>query len=123
MDSTNNFDDNQTSQNGNFAVSYDDLINKDILELMGEKGMSDEEKTQVYKEMMETIQLRVLKRLNAILSDQEIEKLTEYMDANDKEAFDKYLESKNIDTGKFYAEETLKYKAEMIAMIRQKQEE
>ena len=118
MDSANFGDKTQ-----NKTVSYDDLVNKDILELMGAQNMTDEEKTKLYREMTETIQGRVIKRVEGLLSDDEIDKFLEYVKANDQEGFSKFAKSKNIEIDQFYAEETLAYKAEMVNLIQRKKEE
>lgn len=117
MDSNSNVGGNQTSQS---TISYDDLVNKEILELMGVKEMSDEEKTQIYREMAETIQMRVLKRVERTLTDDEIDTLTNFVEKNDGDSFNKMLISKNIDLGVLYAEETLAYKAEMVSLVQKK---
>lgn len=106
-----------SSQNKSRRITYDDIIDEDILTLMGAKNMSEEEKEELYKKMIETIQLRVLSRIDDQLSDQEAEEVKEIVKSNDKEKFFDYLRSKNIDVGKLYAEEALIYKIEMIELI------
>ena len=73
--------------------------------------------------MTDTIRGRVFKRIEDILSDEEIDKLIKYIESDKHDEFDKFLKSKNIKIEKLYAEETLVYKAEMVNLIQGKKKE
>lgn len=106
-----------SSQSSTQKISYDDIIDEDILVLMGAKNMPSAEKEDLYKKMIETIQLRVLARIDDQLSDQEAEEIGTIVKSDDKAKFFEYLKNKDIDIEKLYAEEALIYKIEMIELI------
>lgn len=121
MDSTNstqnttNDDQNQTDKNGfDFA---NDMLTKDILELMGAENMTPEEKANIYNKMMHTVQNRVLARVLDDLSDSEYEELKKILDIGDTDGFEKFATEIQLDLAKIYAEEALLYKIEMVNLI------
>jgi hypothetical protein len=106
-----------SSQPNTRTISYDDIIDEDILVLMGAKNMPPEKKEELYNKMIETIQLRVLARIDDQLSDQEAEEIAKIVKSEDKAKFFEFLKGKDINIEKLYAEEALIYKIEMIELI------
>ena len=106
-----------SSQPNTRSISYDDIIDEDILVLMGAKNMPPEEKEKLYSQMIETIQLRVLARVDDQLSDQEAEEIVKIVKSEDKAKFFEFLKGKDINIEKLYAEEALIYKIEMIELV------
>jgi hypothetical protein len=101
---------------GNTKWSSRDIIDKDILELVGGENMTAEEKDTLYKKMMETIQTRVLARVDDSLSDEEAEDVRVLLDRGDRQGFEQFMAEKNIDIKLLYAEETLLYKLELVQL-------
>jgi len=99
-------------------LNPDEVIDGDILDLIGASGMSDEQKDRVYKKMMETIETRVMARVDDLLSDLEATEIKLFIETNDRERFESYLLEKNIDIAKIYAEESLFYKVELVELIK-----
>lgn len=99
---------------------YDDLINKDILDLMGYQNLTEEEKRNHYTRMLETIQNRAIARVGDLLSNED-QKTWESLQTDEEKK--QFLASKNINLDQIMAEETLLYKAEMVAEAKRIQEE
>lgn len=104
------------------SLSIDEIIDKDILELMGAKDMPEEQKESIYQKMLETIELRVIARVEDGLSDEEISQARILIENNEKEKFLELLKNKEINTDKLFAEEALIYKIEMIDLINKTEE-
>lgn len=100
---------------GNMAddVSYDDIITKDIFDLMGAKNMSEEDKKNLYTKILETIQNRVVARMADKLTDADTEKWLEVKKTNDKKKMNQFWTSKGIDINKLFLQEALIYKVEL----------
>jgi len=94
-----------------------DIIDKDILELIGAEGMEPEKKEQLYKTMLDTIQTRVMSRIDDLLTDDEANQIKGFMEDGDYETFSEFMGERNIDIKKIYAEETLLYKIELTDLI------
>ena len=99
------------------SFSDEDIFNKDILEAMGAKNMSAEEKKELMQKVMDTIDLRVLARVDDQLSDEEAAKLKELSEKNDRKGFFDLMWSKGIDLNRIYVEEALIYKIQMIDLM------
>lgn len=90
-----------------------DIIDKDILELVGGENMSLEQKDELYKKMMETIQTRVMTRVDDLLTDEEAADVRVLLENDDREGFEQFMVEKNIDIKQLYSEEALFYKLEL----------
>lgn len=120
MDSQNN-----TSNTGNAPkkkklpdYTYEDIASKDVLDLLGAQNMPDEQKKEIYRVMIETIESRVIARIDDELSDDDAAKLKEILDKKDKEGFDAFMIEKGIDVTQIYTQETLAYKVELIDLMK-----
>jgi len=96
--------------------SYEDILNKDILELMGAGDLSDEKKQELYTKMLETIQNRTIARIFDQLSPEDGEKLKQLIDSNNKTEIESFLKSKGVDIAKMMLEEAIIYKSELISL-------
>lgn len=94
-----------------------DIIDRDILELIGAEGMEPEKKEELYETMLDTIQTRVMTRIDDFLTDDEANRIKGMMEDNNYEAFSEFMGERNIDIKKIYAEETLLYKIELTDLI------
>jgi hypothetical protein len=98
---------------------YDEILEKDILDLMGVGDLPENEKEEIYKKMLDTIMNRVILRLDSQVSDEEVAKLKTIMEAKDNAGFFKFFEDKGIDIKSIFAEEAGIYKVEMVALTSQ----
>lgn len=120
MDDTNIL--GQSSQSSNpiktsRQYSPDEIIDIDILELMGVKDMAQDQKDAIYKKMAETIERRVVAKIEDKLSDEDMVKVEAAIGNNDQNAFMQVFIDKGISIEKIYAEETLLYKFEMVQLM------
>jgi hypothetical protein len=99
-------------------VGPDEILNKDILDLIGMSHLAEEEKGKLYQTMVETIERRVVGRVDEMLSDEEAEEWKKIVDAKDRQGFSDFLKEKSIDLVQIYAQEALIYKTELVSMIR-----
>ncbi|MEI6144435.1 MAG: hypothetical protein WCP91_02460 [Candidatus Berkelbacteria bacterium] len=93
-----------------------DIIDEDILELIGGENMSPEQKDELYKTMMATIQTRVMARVDDLLSDEDARGVKGFLDADDKAGFEQFMTDKNIDIKLLYSQESLLYKLELVEL-------
>ena len=97
-------------------ISYDDIINRDILDLMGAQNMPEEKKKELYTKIIETIENRVVSRISGELSENDLEEWKKLADEGNKEKMQTFLKSKNIDLNQLMIQETLFYKSELATL-------
>jgi len=100
--------------NQNF--SDQDIINKDILEILNLKNLPNNKKQEFYQKMTETIQNRVMAKILDGLNENEKEEFTKLLDENDKQKIEEFLKSHGVDTAKLMLEESVIYKTEMVGL-------
>ena len=111
---------NQTTSQAQIAKSiYGEILDRDILDLMGVGNLPENEKEELYKKMLDTIMNRVILRLDSQISDAEVDKMSEVVESQNQEGFFKFFEDKGIDIKKIFAEEAALYKVEMVALTSQ----
>ena len=96
--------------------TYEDILNKDILELMGVGNLPEEKKRELYTKMLETIQNRTIARIFDQLSPEDGEKLKQLLDSDNKTEIESFLKSKGVDIAKMMLEEAIIYKAELVGL-------
>lgn len=103
------------STNSNFinGVKFDDLFNKDIIELMGLTNLTDAEKEKLKMDMLETIQMRVMARIETQITDEDVPTWKAVVESGDQEKINEYLVNKGINIEELMAQEALVYKLEM----------
>ena len=94
-----------------------EIIDKDILELLGVGEIDPTKKDELYKKMVETIQTRILARVDDLLYDADAAQIKFYLETNSQEKFDLLMQERNIDIEKLYIEEALLYKLELTELI------
>ena len=119
-----NLDNQQTTVNSNTQSDirtsiYDEILQQDILDLLGVGDIPEKDKEEIYKKMLDTILNRVILRLDDQVSNEEAEALKQTMENGDKQAFFRFFEQKGIDINKVFAEEAVVYKVEMLALVNQ----
>ena len=93
--------------------TFEEIIKKDLMQLMGLEHLSEEKKAELYKKALETIQNRVLIRIASNLREKDKEAFFKLIDAQDDKKIDDFLQSKNVDYQSIFGEEVLLYKLEM----------
>ena len=93
--------------------SVQNVLTKDLMELMGLSKLSEKEQAELYQKAMETVQNRLLIRIATILGEKNKDEFFKLIDKGDEKAVDDYLKSKNIDYQTLFTEEVLLYKLEM----------
>jgi fructose-1-phosphate kinase PfkB-like protein len=96
--------------------TYEDILNKDILELMGVGNLPEEKKRELYTKMLETIQNRTIARIFDQLSPEDGEKLKQLLDSDNKTEIESFLKSKGVEIAKMMLEEAIIYKAELVGL-------
>lgn len=100
------------------TLSTDDLIDKDIFELLGLKDADQKRKDKIIADMLETIENRVTERmLDALDMVGEAENFDKLVDADDQVAADALLLKHGIDLSQISLEESMLYKAEIVNLI------
>lgn len=95
-----------------------DLLDKDLLELIGAQDLPQEKKTALYEQMAETVQNRTIARVYDALSEEEGKELDALIDAGDPQKVDEYLKSKGLDISAMIVAEAMVYKTEMIELFK-----
>ena len=86
------------------------------MELIGGENMPAEQKEELYKKMMDTIQTRVMARVDGLLADEEAADVRVLLESDDREGFEQFMVEKNIDIKQLYSEEALFYKLELTQL-------
>ncbi len=97
-------------------ASVDDIINKDVLELMGAQNMPEAQKNELYNQMLRTIQNRVIAKVGEMLDEKDMDEWDKLAKESDPAKANQFLESKSIDVEQLMLQESLAYKAQMVAM-------
>lgn len=90
-----------------------ELLDKDIFELIGGENLPQEKKQELYQKMAETIENRVIARIDDRLNDQEREEWAKIIDMGERAKMEDFLRSKDIDVSKMMVEEAMVYKMEI----------
>ena len=95
--------------------NFRDILEKDILVLLGGEKLEQAQKDELYKKMLKTIQNRVIVRVDNSLSDEEKQDWADAVKSGDNQKITEFYERKGIDIEQMMAEEAIKYKAELVA--------
>ncbi len=96
-----------------------DLLEKDILELIGAQNLPQEKKEELYKTMADTVQNRTIARLHDQLSEEDSKEFDRLIDEGDNQKVTQFLESKGIDITSLLVEEATIFKTEMVELFKQ----
>lgn len=110
------------NQNNLFSEQeIQDILDKDLLELMGAQNMPPEQKQALYKKMAVTVQDRIILRVDDKLDEAGRKEWIQLLDQGDKAKMEEFLKTKNIDIAKILIEEAIIYKTEMMALFKKSQ--
>ena len=99
-----------------------DLLEKDILELIGAQNLPQEKKEELYKTMADTVQNRTIARLHDQLSEEDSKEFDRLIDAGDNQKVTEFLENKNIDITSLLIQEATIFKTEMVDLFKKAKE-
>jgi hypothetical protein len=99
-------------------INYRQVLDADLLELLGAENISQEDRQKVYETAIKTIENRVLARVVDELTDEDLE-AWEKIPETDAEALKRFLDERGIDLAKLYAAEAIQYKAEIASLTHQ----
>lgn len=102
----------------NNDISYEDIIEKDILGLLGANNMPEEQKRNLYTKMMDTVMNRAMIRVHDALSEKDREEWKKLLDEGDKPKMDKFLHDHGVDLPKILVEEALILKTELVDLAK-----
>lgn len=88
------------------------IINTDIIELLGLTRLSPEKQEEFRKQVVDTIQNRVMARVDEIIKAKG--KAEEFARIENEEEIEKFLKDNGIDTEKLFLEESIYYKSQMV---------
>ena len=97
-------------------LSYEDILNKDILELIGAKDMPEEKKEELYNKMVDTIYNRVISRLIDNLTDTELEEWKITVSSGNNQAMVDFFQVRQINVPQLMTVEALSYKTELVSL-------
>lgn len=99
-------------------INYQEVIEKDIFDILGAKNMSDDQKQKIITKALETIQTRAMMRISDKLSEADVSEWKKIIDSKGNTEAAKFLESKGIDVAKILLEEALIYKTELAQLMK-----
>lgn len=94
-----------------------DLITSDIFDLLGLTDVPAEEREPMYQKMYDTIEQRVMGRIDDELTDGDASELKQILDTNNRDGFSAFITKHSIDLPRLFTEETLIYKAQMADLV------
>lgn len=96
--------------------SYEDIIHKDILDLMGAGDLSPDHKNKLYQQMAQTIQSRVALHIMDKLSKADREEFRQIVEYGHREQFNEFLAKRHFDVPRLLLEEAVRYKVELVEL-------
>ena len=95
-------------------ISYQDILNKDVLELLGASELPTEQKAVMYQKMLGILQNRVIMRIDDLLDEADTEGWKQAVDTGNMQTMQEFLESKAIDFPQLLVEEAVLLKSELV---------
>lgn len=96
-------------------LSVKDIIEKDIVGLLGGDKLGDEQKTALYKKMLSTIRNRLFLSVDETLNDTQRDELKKIVDDGDQKKLEEFFSKLNLDLNQMMLDEALRYKIELLA--------
>ncbi len=98
--------------------SVEEILEKDIFELLDIDGASDERKQQLIQTMVTTVEARVVNRVAELLSDTEADEFKRVAEAGDPQKLADFLVETEIDLPRIVSEEATKHRIEVVQLIK-----
>jgi|GEM_PF-1769476 len=105
-------DDNSATNNSG-DLTFQQLVETDIVDLMGFKNLPEDRRADLMKQIEKTLDTRVADQLYDLLSEEDRSLYSELIKKQDGENAQKFLTEKKIDMEKLYGAEALKLKLEL----------
>ncbi len=99
------------SDNNLDQKEIDELIGKDIIDIVGLTDLPEGEKQELRGQILETVQNRVFERILNELKEKN--QLDEFKNIGAEEEIEKFFKANSIDTDIIFLEEAIIYKAQM----------
>lgn len=99
-----------------------EILDKDVLDSLDMANVPDEKKAEFYETMNQTVQNRVISRIDEKLDDNDREEWLKLVDEGDQSKMHSFLQQKNIDPAKLVVEEAIIYKMEIVSLYKQAKE-
>ncbi len=108
-----------SNQNQIFGMSVEEFLDTDILKMIGAGEISQEEKNNIYKKMVDTISNRVILKIDDLLQTEENRnKFKSLLEKNDSAAMENFFVEFGIDVKDLIMQETLIYKTELVSLAK-----
>jgi len=95
-----------------------DILDKDVFELIGGQDLPEEKKKELYLKIAQTIHNRTIGRIYNQISDSEGQELDKLLETDDTAKVQEYLRNKGIDLPSFLTQEALAYKVEIYELFK-----
>ena len=99
-------------------VNVDDLLDKDIFELLGIENAGEDRKEEIFNRMIQTVNMRVATRIASMLTQEEATKFQDLAESGNADALAEFLTEKDIDLPNLVAEEATRYRVEMVTLVK-----
>lgn len=99
------------------ALTSQQILEGDILDLVGLSNLPEEQKVEVRTKLMESLMNRVMIRVADIIGDAGMEEFQQTLDSGDDNAIRTYLEGQGIDLKRLAIEEAILLKTEVVEGI------
>lgn len=107
------------NQNQILGMSVEEFLDTDILKMIGAGEISQEEKNNIYKKMVDTISNRVILKIDDLLQTEENRnKFKSLLEKNDSAAMENFFVEFEIDVKDLIMQETLIYKTELVSLAK-----
>lgn len=101
-------------------IDPEEFFDKGIFDLLEIKDLSEEQKNKITRDMMTTINNRVLARVLDLLQEKGVkEQFESLLEINSQEKIEDFLTEHQIDLKGIAVEESLLYKMEIVGSLKQ----
>lgn len=97
--------------------TVEDILEKDLFELLRIPNASDEEKQRIIQSMVTTVDARVVGRVVELLSDEEADQFKTIAEAGDPQKLVDFLVEKEIDLPQVVSEEVTRHRIEVVQLL------
>lgn len=111
----------EENSNQIFGMDFEAFIDADILELLGVKNISPEEKEKIFAKMLDTIQNRVIIKIDDRFDEAQRNEFKRLLGEGDNDKINQFFENNNIDIKQLLMLEAINYKTELVALAKNTQ--
>lgn len=96
------------------TISYEDILEKDILDLLDLQALPQEEKQKIYGKLYETIENRAILRVDSLLEENDFATWKTILESGNRAEADAFLAERDIDVTRILIEEAALVKAQLV---------